>query len=82
MFILPCLKVVYPSLNRLFAANFSECLQLLNILEIVIRHAHGYNLSNLVKSGNNIHFSLNGICLNNRHDLTVREHAMDINPSD
>jgi hypothetical protein len=44
----------------------------------MIGHAHGNDIGNLVQVGNDIHFPLYGICFNNRHDLTIGEHTMNL----
>ena len=58
----------------------AQDLPLRNILEIMISHAHGDDTGHLVQASNNINLFLYGICLYNRHDLTVREHAMNLYP--
>jgi len=45
----------------------------------MIGHTNGNNIVQLMQTGDNIHFFLHRICLDNRYDLTIREYAMDLN---
>jgi hypothetical protein len=48
----------------------------------MIGQTHGYDMGNLMQMGDNIHFRLYGVGLDNRHDLAIREHSMDLNTVD
>ena len=44
----------------------------------MIGHPHRDDIGHLVQTGDNIHLSLNGIGLDNHHNLAIRKHAMNL----
>jgi parallel beta-helix repeat protein len=56
-------------------------LSCLDILKIMIGHPHGDDIGNLMQTGNNINFSLYGICLDNRDYPVIRKNTMDLDSS-
>jgi len=48
------------------------------ILKVMIGHAYGYDMIDLVQSADDIDLALHRIGLDDRHDLAVRQHSMDL----
>src|SRR5512133_545747 len=77
---LPCIKVVQHARPASSSHRSWYVLQRIYILKIVIGHANGDDVGHLMQVCDNIDLSLHGICLYNRHDLTIGKHAMDLYP--